>query len=61
MKILLIYPPLYDVSKYGKKPVPPTGAPLGIGSIAAVMEEKGYWVKAIDMFFYDMGKIHLII
>lgn len=61
MKILLVYPPLYDVTKYGKNPVPPTGVPLGIGSIAAVLEKSGYWVKAIDMFFYNLPHVADII
>ncbi|MDP2924029.1 MAG: radical SAM protein [Candidatus Omnitrophota bacterium] len=57
MKILLIYPPLYDVSRYNKNPVSPTGVPLGIGSIAGTLERAGYNVKIIDMFFYNWQKV----
>ncbi len=49
MKILLLNPPKYDISKYGRSLLETSAPGVGLGYIAAFLRKNGYQVKLIDM------------
>ena len=51
MKILLLNPPLFDFGKFERPLGSSYSPPLGIASIAAVLEKAGYEVKAVDLYY----------
>jgi len=62
MKILLLSPPIYDTSRYGKISYSiPTAVPLGLGRVASVLEKAGYLIKVIDATFLSWEKTEDII
>lgn len=54
MRIMLINPPVFKPGKYRRileeKPIETYTMPLGLGYIAAVLENEGYDVKAVDAY-----------
>lgn len=57
MKILLFNPPRFDMIRYGLPNINANGPPLGIASIAAVLEKAQYNVKAIDFYYEPWEKV----
>ncbi len=57
MKILLLNPPLFDATKYGKPTLLSSAPGVGLGYIAAFLKKNGQEVKLIDMLRYDFEKV----
>lgn len=57
MKILLLNPPRFDMIRYSLPNINANGPPLGIASIAAVLEKAQYNVKAIDFYYEPWEKV----
>jgi len=57
METLLLNPPLFDATEYGKPPLLSAGAPLGLAYIGAFAKKEGYNVRVNDLYFWPWDKV----